>query len=315
MDEIKKILEAVQNGEITAEEAETLILAIKEKEKIEQEKTKKSIFEEEQIEREENEPLSGEKIIIREDEEFEGDINLVSGEAIIRGTVKGDVSIVMGKLEFSGEITGDLNVVGSKVKWNGGAIYGSLNVVGCKESGKMPKVKKGITRVNNVFMRGLFRVFLKPILSGIEVKNGNFVRKKWNFGKNKVQKYEKLIVKKGEFLNITDDIKAEEIVVDGKLICSNIFAERFVISGEVSGGNISVEELVLTDEGVLKCGNLNVEKIIVDENASIKCGNISAEDIYLNGTISAGFVNCEHLSGKGQLNSGGLSCEENELRR
>ncbi|ANQ53519.1 hypothetical protein XJ44_03185 [Thermosipho affectus] len=292
MDDIKKVLEALQNGEISAEEAEALINAIKSKEE------NKDFY---QTTDTSEEPIVGEVTVIDETENFQGDLNIVNGEAIIKGKVAGDCSIVFGKLTFSGEIDGDLNVVGSRVNWNGGIIHGSLNIVACRESGRPPKVYGGLTRVNNLLLKGVFKI-IKPFFSGMKMKEANGKKKK---------KYNTLIVEEGKSLKIEEDINAEEIIIKGKLVCNNIYTENMIVIGEVACGNLQVEELEVS--GLLKCGNINAEKIIVNESGKISTGNVNAEEIILNGTLSAGFIGCETISGRGILNSGVINCEENNL--
>jgi cytoskeletal protein CcmA (bactofilin family) len=298
-EEIRKVLEALKNGEITTEEAEALIEAIKQREDYKDENFESS---------DENvETKVGEITVIEEGEVFEGDINIVNGEAVIKGIVNGDCSIVMGKLTFSGEVKGDMDIVGSRVKWNGGVINGSLNIVASKEEGTPPKVKGGLTRVNNLLLKGLFKVFLKPFLSGFEIKNGNFKKSK------KTQKFETLIVEEGKEFKTDDDIVAEEVIVKGKLACGNLKADKIRAIGTISCGNIETEELIV--EGTVKTGNVKAENITVYQDGSISSGNVHAENIELNGVISSGNVTCEVIWGNGKLNAGWLNCEENRLNK
>lgn len=297
-EEIRKILEALQNGEITADEAEAFINAIKQKEK--ESRSRNNTY----IDEEKSETKIDEKIVIEEGEIFDGDINIVNGEAIIKGSVNGDCSVVFGKLMFSGEVRGDMNVVGSKVEWNGGIIHGSLNIVGSKESGTPPKIEGGLTRFNNFALKGVFK-FLKPFLKGLEIKNGGFKKK------IEVQKFETLVVEEGEVFSTKDDIEADVVIVKGKLACGNLTADEISVLGSLSSGNIEADKLEVS--GDVKAGNMNVERIIVNESGNIKSGNINAEDIELNGTITSGNVTCEVIWGNGKIRTGWLSCEENNL--
>ncbi|QTA38826.1 hypothetical protein JYK00_04785 [Thermosipho ferrireducens] len=319
MDDIKKILEALERGEITKEEAEALIAAVKtgntEAEKV-------IDFDEEEYKKwTGSKDVIGGKIVIDEGEVHEGDLNVVKGDVVVKGTIQGELSVVMGKLEFSGKVTKDANVVGSTVNWNGGIIEGDLNIVGCKESGKPPVVNGNLVRYNNAFIKGILSFFVKPFLSGLEVRNGKIFSK--NYGlitnimsgkKRRKKEIEELVVKEGEIYETEDELFAERIVVKGEFIGTNVEAEEIIISGNLKCGNVSTESLYLNEGAILKCGNISAEEIVVEENAKISCGNISSETINVNGKISAGYVNCEHIYGKGKVNAGFISAESNELK-
>uniref|UniRef100_A0A7C5Y7N7 Polymer-forming cytoskeletal protein n=1 Tax=Fervidobacterium nodosum TaxID=2424 RepID=A0A7C5Y7N7_9BACT len=163
--DIRAVLEALARKEISVEDAEKLIIAIKQ-EKV-QNKGKKS------SEVSGGKSLIGKELVIEENQEYNGDIQAVNSKIIVKGKVKGDLELVFCELYFSGELDGDIEAVGCKLVWNGGTINGDIQMVGCNYSGKKPVVKGSVNEINNFFINGILgtvKFFVKPIISGIKIE-------------------------------------------------------------------------------------------------------------------------------------------------
>ncbi|MDK2786543.1 MAG: hypothetical protein PWQ80_1222 [Thermotoga sp.] len=154
-EEIRRILEAVAKGEISPEEGEMLIKALKEKEK---------------EERNWPEDLSEKDFVLREDEVMEGDLVLSKKKAIIKGKVKGDLVLINCETFFSGEVEGDLAVISGRIEFDGGKVRGDLALVGAKESGRRPSVDGDVARISNFFISGMMKM-LSPFISNISVSS------------------------------------------------------------------------------------------------------------------------------------------------
>ncbi|MGC8955084.1 MAG: hypothetical protein ACP5JS_03185 [Fervidobacterium sp.] len=157
--DIRSILEALARREISVDDAEKLILTIKSAEKHNNKKEKSII---------------GKEFTLNEQEEFDGDLEIVNGKASIFGILNGNLQIIFGELVLSGTIKGDVELVGSTITWNGGIIEGNLEMVGCNYKGEKPKVRGNITEINNFFINGILNtvkhLIIKPFMSGIKVE-------------------------------------------------------------------------------------------------------------------------------------------------
>lgn len=166
--DIRSILEALARHEITVDEAEQLILALKETQR-----TNSDDGKEKGRTKKRGKTVVGKDIVVEEGEELIGSLEIVNGTAIIKGKVYGDVQLVFSELYFSGEVHGNVDLVGSKAKWDGGLINGNLLIVGSEYSGKKPVVRGRVNEVNNFFIGGVLgtvKLFVKPILSGIKLE-------------------------------------------------------------------------------------------------------------------------------------------------
>ncbi|HQE47992.1 MAG TPA: hypothetical protein PKV93_01405 [Fervidobacterium sp.] len=161
--DIRAILEALARKDISIEEAEQLILSIKQKESYQSPKEKKY-----------EKSFLGKEFILRKGEEHTGNVEAVNSKIIIEGTINGDLEIAFCDVSFSGEVKGDVQLVGSTIKWNGGTIDGDLELVGCTYSGNRPKVSGRVEEINNFFINGILGtvkyLVVKPFLSGIKVE-------------------------------------------------------------------------------------------------------------------------------------------------
>ncbi len=157
MNEVKKILEALAKHDITVEEAEKLILAVKLSKK-NKPKSSRSVV--------------GKEFIINEDEIYDGNIEIVNGNLILRGIVNGKVEAVFSEVEFSGTVNGKFEAVGCNIKWDGGVINGDIEIVGCNYKGKKPKVSGKVKEVNGFFINSLLKIVkfsIKPFMNGIKI--------------------------------------------------------------------------------------------------------------------------------------------------
>ncbi|MGQ9856247.1 MAG: hypothetical protein ACUVQF_05880 [Fervidobacterium sp.] len=159
--DIRSILEALARKEITVEEAEQLILAIKQSKESDRRKKSKSFI--------------GKEFVLNTGEEYVGNIEIVNGRAVINGKLVGSLQVVFGEVVFSGEVTKNVELVGTTVTWNGGRIGGNLQMVGCNYKGVKPVVEGNVSEVNNFFVSGIIglvkKVVVRPLLSGIKIED------------------------------------------------------------------------------------------------------------------------------------------------
>lgn len=162
--DIRVILEALARREISVEDAEKLIMAIKQEKADGKQKNHKKVR---------GKNIIGKELIIEENQDYEGDIQAVNSKVVVKGRLKGDLELVFSEFYFSGEIDGDVEAVGCKLTWDGGTISGDLQIVGCNYSGRKPLVKGKVNEINNFFINsilGTVKVFVKPIMSGIKIE-------------------------------------------------------------------------------------------------------------------------------------------------
>lgn len=163
--DVRAVLEALARKEISVENAEKLIIAIKQEQNNTKRKKNKEVSG--------SKSLIGNELIIEENQEYDGDIQAVNSKVIVKGRVKGNLELVFCELYFSGELDGDIEAVGCKLTWNGGIINGNVQMVGCNYSGKKPIVKGTVNEINNFFINGILgtvKFFVKPIISGIKIE-------------------------------------------------------------------------------------------------------------------------------------------------
>ncbi len=157
MNEVKKILEALAKHDITVEEAEKLILAVKLSKKNKPKSSRSFV---------------GKELIINEDEIHDGNIEIVNGTLILKGIVNGKVEAVFSDVEFSGTVNGKFQAVGCDIRWDGGVINGDVEIVGSNYKGKKPKVSGKVQEVNGFFVGGILRVVrfaIRPFIKGIKI--------------------------------------------------------------------------------------------------------------------------------------------------
>lgn len=164
--DIRAILEALARKEITVDEAEALIDALR--------GAKSTKGQGDQSRNRRSRSVVGKQVTIAEDEEFVGDLEVVNGTVFVKGRIVGEFHAVFSDVFFTGEVTGNASFVGCKVRWNGGSIGGDLQLVGSQCSGARPHVKGNVNELNNFFVNGILgtvKLIVKPILSGVRAES------------------------------------------------------------------------------------------------------------------------------------------------
>lgn len=120
--ELRRILQAVEEGEITPEDGEKLIEALFE-------------FENERAERYAKE-VSNSEFVLEKGERLQGDLLLMNSHARIAGVVAGSLDVVNSSVELVGVVEGNLNAVHSRIDWLGGKVLGNVRLVMSNQSGE-----------------------------------------------------------------------------------------------------------------------------------------------------------------------------------
>ncbi len=293
MEDMKKILEAVACGEITPEEAEMLIKALKEKEEKESGKSEKKEKKTSKAKEEEKKGL----FVIDQAEVASGDLFLTGQRVVIRGRVKGDVTLFDCDTEFSGEVDGDMVLIGGKIRFEGGRVDDDLTLIGVRVSGDLPEVGGETVRISNFFASGILNL-VSPILKGIGVNI--------HPGK-KLRKFESLVVSTDREIN--ENVYADQLIVKARLKTKNVIAESIVVEkdGILEGVKIRADDIVV--HGKMKCSKLEADELNV--SGEIEAGKITADDIQGTGVIKAARIEAENISSSLTLVGG----EGNESRK
>ena len=270
-DDIKKILEAVANKEITQEEAEMLIKALKEREK--KKKKKKGFFKKKEEKKEESSDNSdyGETFIVNENDIVSGDVVLSSSKAIIHGTVNGDVVLIKCDLDFSGEVMGDLAVLGGRASFNGGKVHGDLVLMASKYSGKLPVVSGDTVRMSKFLASGIMNV-VSLAMGGLGIKV--FPGKKG---------------KKHESYNVSSPRNEKE----------DISVEIMTVSSKFTGKDVSAEFLTVENEGEMIAYNVSAD--VAKIYGKLYCNKLEADSLLVNGLVHLKTLVCDQLSGNGKI--------------
>lgn len=302
-EEIRKVLEALQRGEITPEEAEVLIEAIKSREENNQEESVNEEIQWRMIKEEYHGSISGmgENIWITPEGKVLGDVDIVKGKVKLEGHVDGNLDAVASQIEFGGTVSGNVNIVGGTVKWYRGEIKGNLEIVGAKEIGSRPLVG------------GKVEVLAGPIGSMV----GKIIGSTLNTTMDIVGTIPDKISKLGKVITL-EDIREGNLTIDKNFKThSNLYGKNITINGNVMCKDVHAERLIVN--GLLTCDDINSS--IIEVRGTIKCddifgekmeilGTVSGDDIEVDEVIVNGNLSCDDISTKHMEVSGKAKCDD-----
>ncbi len=266
MEDIRKILEAVASGEISPEEGEMLIKALKEGEKDKKEK---------------KETKEKDKIFVVENNEVVNDDLVISGEkVIIKGTVNGDVVLLYCDTEFSGTVNGDTVIIGGKVHFEGGEVNGDLVLIGAKFSGEEPEVGGDFVKITNFLATGILTA-LSPILKSINIRGSK---------KKKIKSFDRKT--KFSFKGFTEFNVSEGDKVDVGILND---LKRVVVDGELSCKTLEAKEIVVGEKGKLISPLIKAEIIKVEDGGNIKTKFLWCQKLIGSGKVFASKISADYI--------------------
>ncbi|MCD6449725.1 MAG: hypothetical protein J7L34_04380 [Thermotogaceae bacterium] len=271
-DDVKKILEAVANKEITQEEAELLIKALKEKEDSSRSKNKKE---------KEKEKKKKENVFTLEEDQFtDDDLVLISERAVIRGKIAGDLALIECETVFSGDVAGDMVIIGGKVLFEGGRVAGDLVSIGASVSGDEPEVLGSRVTIGNFLVRGILAA-LSPLFRGIRIAPKMFSLKgedlqKWGRDVFHGDSFHVPHGVKEKMIGVSVDIAA----VDGELDVVFIKADVLTVTGKLIAKNIKADKIRVKQGGIVEAHKINTE--VLENFGEVRVKELSAEKVFGN---------------------------------
>ncbi len=301
-EEIQKILEAVERGEISAEEGAQLIEALK----------RRSTHSENQeipekhwriIEGLHQGKISsiGENIHIKSTGKVVGDIEIVNGKLKLEGYVDGDIEAVASEIEFAGTVSGDMSIVGGRVIWKHGEIKGNVELVGTTEIGSRVKVGGKIDIVSGPIGAIVGKVVSSALNMAMGIANiipeqlGRLTREK----SHRQASTQTIVIEDDR--NIRDDLYAKEIIIKGNVRCKDVKAENVSVLGSLTCDDISASNVEVG--GTLKCDDISSSKLTVS-------GRVSADDISTDTLRVSGILSCDDTSANTIEISGKARCKD-----
>ncbi|MCX7653204.1 MAG: hypothetical protein N2Z58_00775 [Fervidobacterium sp.] len=293
--ELRKILEAVEKGDLSPDDAEKLIKIIFESD-VWEEKASKS------------DSIVNTVVEIKEGEKVTKNLSLTNGKLVLKGELLGDVFAVNSDIELFGTLSGNLSCVRSKIFWKGGEVKGDLNAVMCKEFGNANVLgKRYIVSFNIPFANKIF-------------SNNSFVFEDGNFdlgvisGKHNLDSLNREKVVINGRTNV-ENVKCEELFVNGQLSAKSISSEVINISkdGEINSDEIYAESV--TNKGELNSKNLimqsinnsgliKVEKGVIeslDNEGVMLCETLEIESVSNSGRIETKHLSAQTISNQGEI--------------
>uniref|UniRef100_A0A7C4GJA6 YvlB/LiaX N-terminal domain-containing protein n=1 Tax=Fervidobacterium thailandense TaxID=1008305 RepID=A0A7C4GJA6_9BACT len=280
--ELRKILEAVENGELSPEDGEKLINALFEssKEDFGQSKVKE---------------LYNEVFVVKPGEIIRETVSARNSKLTIEGEILGDLDVVNCYVELSGTVHGNLNAATSKISWRGGRVLGDARLVMCQESGNGYVFgKKNGVAVDLPFIKGVIEE---------------------DYHDDSVTKEE--MVLNGDFE--TEEIKDVKLIrVVGNVRAEKLHCEKLIVSGKLHSQSVSCEHLEIQSNASLSTQKLWVEELKNDGKLDVK--KCTAEIFENNGDVSCETLVCERLGNNGMCrlqsatteeleNNGSLTCD------
>ncbi len=264
MEDMRKVLESLVNGDISPEEAEMLIKALKErdegKEKEDEKEKKDKKWEKEE-----------KSLVVEEGEKMEGDMVVSGQRVVIKGEVDGDVVLTSCDTYFSGKVEGDLVLIGGRVRFDGGYVGGDLVLIGAKATGEFPSVMEDTVKISNLLATGILSA-VSPILRGMGVS----IRP----GK-KLKKYDNLVIENDESFD------------------KNIYAESIHVKARMKARNVHAEEIVVEKHGVMEAIRISADEVTV--YGKVEAAKLEADELLVDGEVAVDKLRCDILKGNGRV--------------
>ncbi|ODN30450.1 hypothetical protein [Fervidobacterium thailandense] len=281
--ELRKILEAVERGELSPEDAEKLVNALFESS-------------EEEFSQSKVREVYNEVFVVKPGEVIRETVSARNSKLTIDGEILGDLDVVNCYVELSGTVHGNLNAATSKISWRGGKVLGDAKLVMCQESGNgYVAGKKSGVAVDLPFMKDFIKdsgYYNPPTPREEMVLSGNFEAEEI-----KDAKYVKVVGN----VNV-QKLHCERLTVSGKLNSQSVSCEYLEIQ---TGGSLSTQKL--WGEELKNDGKLDVRKCTAEtlsNNGDLGCETLVCERIENNGRCALQSVTTEELE-----NNGSLTCD------